>query len=164
MRALRFLPGMTLIIAVGFAQPAAAWIPPRADLALTKVGQPSAVAPTNNITYTLQLTNAGPDAASGVVLSDPIPGSTTFVSFIQNTGPTFTCTTPAPGTTGVVACTRTSLAAGAVATFTLVVKVDVNATIGSTITNKARVVAATPDLVPSNNSATATTLVISGGG
>jgi uncharacterized repeat protein (TIGR01451 family) len=151
-------------MAVGFAQQAAAWIPPRADLALTKVGDPSVVTPASNITYALRLTNAGPDAASGVALSDPIPASTTFVSFTQNTGPTFACTTPSVGATGAVACTATSFAAGAVATFTLVVKVDATAATGSTITNTARVVAATPDLVPSNNSATATTMVVSGGG
>ena len=162
MRLLRFLPVSVLFIAVGFAQQAAAWIPPRADLALTKIGDPSVVTPTSNITYTLQLTNAGPDAASGVVLSDPIPASTTFVSFIQNTGPIFTCTTPSVGATGAVACTATSFAAGAVATFTIVVKVDTSAAPG-TITNTARVVAATPDLVPLNNSATATTTVVSGG-
>jgi uncharacterized repeat protein (TIGR01451 family) len=163
MHVLRFLPVSILVIALGFGQPAAAWIPPRADLAITKVGTPIGVTPSENITYTLQLTNLGPDPASGVVLSDPIPLSTTFVSFIQDTGPGFSCTTPIVGQTGAVACTATSFAAGAVATFTLVVKVDANAATPSTITNTASVLAATPDLVPSNNSATATTQVNSGG-
>jgi len=69
------------------------------------------------------------------------------------------------GATGTVTATIASLANGASATFTLVVKVDPSVLAGSTITNTAKVAAGTvaapsPDPVTTNNSATATTTVV----
>jgi len=51
-----------------------------ADLTVTKTGSPDTVTPDSDITYTLTVTNHGPDAAANVVLNDPLPGSETFVS------------------------------------------------------------------------------------
>lgn len=46
------------------------------DLAITKTGE---VAVGGNTTYTIQVTNNGPDDQTGVVVTDDIPGSMTFV-------------------------------------------------------------------------------------
>src|SRR5207244_3251351 len=52
-----------------------------ADLAVTKTESPTpTVFAGDNITYTITLTNNGPNAAQGVTLSDTVPPNTTFVS------------------------------------------------------------------------------------
>ena len=50
-----------------------------ADLTVTKTGDETARVG-GTITYNLTVSNGGPDSATNVVLSDPIPANTTFVS------------------------------------------------------------------------------------
>ena len=95
-------------------------------------------------------------------VSDPVPANTTFVSFTQNTGPTFTCNVPTVGGTGTVSCSIASLAAGATATFTLVVNVNSDVVEGTLISNTASVSSATSDSNQANNSSTVTTQVVGG--
>jgi uncharacterized repeat protein (TIGR01451 family) len=139
-----------------------------ADLSVTKTTGDTQQGAGFNITYAITVSNLGPSAAANVVLSDPVPAAadtppdTTFVSFAQNTGPMFTCSTPSGGGTGTVNCTLATLAAGATATFTLVVKVNADVREGTTVTNKASVSSTTSDPNLSNNSATATTLIVGG--
>ena len=61
--------------------------PQRSDLAVTK----SVSDPTPNvgdqITFTVTLSNAGPDTATGVSVSDQLPAGLTFVSATPSTGP-----------------------------------------------------------------------------
>ena len=52
---------------------------PQADLGVT-VAAPSGVVTTGNFTYTLTATNGGPDPATGVVVTDLLSPSVTFVS------------------------------------------------------------------------------------
>ena len=94
-----------------------------ADLSITKSGPPS-VNVDSNLTYAISVTNNGPAAALNVSLSDAIPPNTTFVSFTQTVGPSFTCLTPPVGGTGTVTCTIASLANGVTASFDLVLHVD----------------------------------------
>ncbi|TMC76013.1 MAG: DUF11 domain-containing protein [Chloroflexi bacterium] len=132
---------------------------PSADLSVTKADSPDPVAAGANLTYTLTITNAGPSDAQSVSVSDPIPANTTFVSLAQNTGPTFTCSTPAVNGTGTVTCSIATLPAGMSATFTLIVKVDATTADGTVLSNTVTVTSSTADPVPGNNSATATTTV-----
>jgi uncharacterized repeat protein (TIGR01451 family) len=60
--------------------------PASADLALTMSGPGTATAGTP-ITYTLTLTNNGPNAAAGVSLTDALPAGETLISETQLTGP-----------------------------------------------------------------------------
>ncbi|MGH2491250.1 MAG: COG1361 S-layer family protein, partial [Candidatus Limnocylindria bacterium] len=143
--------GMT----VGGAQPAGAWIPAQADLSITKTDSPDPVAPGTNLTYRIQVANAGPDAATAVTVTDVIPVDTRFVSLARPAD--WTCLKPIVGGSGAVSCTISTLGIGATATFTLVV--NVTAGDGATITNTATVGSATTDLNPGNNTATATTKV-----
>jgi uncharacterized repeat protein (TIGR01451 family) len=125
-----------------------------ADVAVTKLG-PTTVAPSTPLPYTITVMNNGPSDAASVTLTDTVPAGTTFSSFAQNSGPTFSCTTPSPSATGTVNCSIATLASGATATFTLTV--GTNPAIPPTITNTATVATTTTDPTPGNNSSTANT-------
>ena len=131
----------------------------KADLSVTKSDSPDPVQAGSDITYTIVLTSAGPSDARNVVLSDAIPANTTFASFVQDTGPGFTLTTPAAGETGMVTATADTFASGASATFILVVNVNADTPAGTVISNTASVSSDTCDKNPDNDSATATTKV-----
>ena len=143
--------GMT----IGGGDPAGAWIPPQADLSITKTDSPDPVAPGTNLTYLIQVANAGPDAAIAAAVTDVIPSGTTFVSLAWPAD--WTCLKPTVGGSGAISCTIATFGVGATASFTLVV--NVTAGDGATITNTASVGSATTDLNPGNNAATATTKV-----
>lgn len=116
-----------------------------ADLTLTGSATPSAIAAGNPVDLTLNLGNAGPDAAIVPNLLYPLPTGTTFVSLTSPAG--WACTTPAVGTGGSMLCTRASLASGApLSTFVVRVFVptNVSGTIGSTATAAARSTDVTP--------------------
>ena len=131
----------------------------RADMLVGKVGP--ATAPANgNASYTITVTNGGPSNAQGVDLSDTLPANTTFVSMAQNTGPVFNLNTPAVGGTGTAHATITTMAAGASATFTLVVKINAAAAIGSSISNTASIATTTTDPAGGNNSSNTSLTVV----
>jgi uncharacterized repeat protein (TIGR01451 family) len=129
---------------------------PSADLSMTKTTQSSGAAPGATITYTLTAQNAGPDAASSVVVTDVLPASLLFQSIVVPAG--FSCTTPAIGASGTITCNGATLANGATATFTLTVRVAANAT--GSITNGASISSATGDPNGGNGSASATPVTV----
>jgi uncharacterized repeat protein (TIGR01451 family) len=102
------------------ASPQTAYVVPQADLASTNSDSPDPVNSGANITYAQTVTNNGPDAATNVSITQLLPASVGFVSFNAPAG--FSCTTPALGASGAITCTTASLANGATANFTLVVK------------------------------------------
>jgi uncharacterized repeat protein (TIGR01451 family) len=122
-----------------------------ADVTVDKSASSDSVSPGQNLTYTIIVSNNGVVAAQDVSLSDLIPVDTTFVSFTAPAG--WTSTTPAAGDTGVVTSDIASLAVGASATFTLVVRVDATAADGSVISNTADVTTTTTETDDTNNSA-----------
>jgi uncharacterized repeat protein (TIGR01451 family) len=140
------------------ALPAAAADP--ADLSITKTDTPDPVLAGTNITYTITVSNAGPDPAVTTTLSDATPANTTFVSLSTPAG--WTCVTPAVGGTGPITCTNPSVPMGAADVFTLVVNVNAASAGGTVISNTASVASTTPDPVPANNTATQTTTVATG--
>ena len=126
----------------------------RADLVITKSQMNNLVIADINQAYDLSVKNEGPSDAQNITVTDVIPANTTFVSFAQNIGSAFTCTTPSGGGTGSVNCTIATLTSGESASFGLVVRVspvDVNS-----ISNTASVSASTTDPNSGNNSATVT--------
>jgi uncharacterized repeat protein (TIGR01451 family) len=127
-----------------------------ADLAITKTDSPDPVNAGSNLTYTVTVTNSGPDPAGNVAWNDTLPAGTTFASLSSPAG--WSCTTPAVGSGGTVSCTNASLAVDS-AVFTLVVAVDASTAAGTVVSNTATVSAATADPANGNNSATATTTV-----
>ncbi len=102
-------------------------VAPVADLSLTKavVGSGPFVVG-QNATFTITLSNAGPDAAANATVTDILPAGTTFVSATPTSG---TCN----GTTTVI-CNVGTLANGANATVTLTVQLNTPGTITNTAT------------------------------
>ena len=126
---------------------------PNADLAVTKTSTPNPYVAGSSLTYTIVVTNHGPQAVANATVSDTIPAALGNV--------TWTCTITTgtgncddPSGTGNTITTTVDLANGAVATYT--VTGDVNAATTGTITNTVTVT--TPvgvlDPSPGNNVAT----------
>ncbi|HLY27384.1 MAG TPA: choice-of-anchor Q domain-containing protein, partial [Aggregatilineales bacterium] len=130
-----------------------------ADLAVTKSG-PGSVLAGSNITYTIAISNNGPDTAQSVSLTDTLPANTTFVSEAQSAGPTFACTNPAVGATGTITCTANTLANGASASFSVVLNVNSATPDATTLTNSASVISSTGDPNTANNTATSSGTVV----
>jgi uncharacterized repeat protein (TIGR01451 family) len=111
-----------------------------ADLAITKTDSPDPVLAGNNLTYTITVTNSGPDDATNVTVTDPLPGEVTFVSAV---GTGWVCNE----LSGTVTCTRSSLAVGVAPEITIVV----TPTSAGEIINTASVASNETDTDVSNN-------------
>jgi uncharacterized repeat protein (TIGR01451 family) len=77
-----------------------------ANLTVSKTG-PATATPGAPIAYTITVTNAGPNDAVDVELTDTLPAGTTFVSLASPAG--WSCSTPAVGAAGTVTCTRLTM-------------------------------------------------------
>ena len=129
-----------------------------ADLAVT-LSAAGPVLTDADISYTLSLANQGDGLASANTVSMPTPPGTTFVSAAQGSGPAAALSTPAAGATGSVSATIPSLAAGASASFTIVVRLDSAVGPGAVVTASASATTITPELDLTDNAATATSSV-----
>ncbi|NUO76880.1 MAG: tandem-95 repeat protein, partial [Lysobacter sp.] len=123
-----------------------------ADLSIDKDDAGATVVPGNNVVYTITVANAGPSAASSIVVSDAIPSG---LGFVSASGAGWSCVNNA----GTVECSRPTLAAGANAAITLTLSVPSNYAGASTIINIASVASATSDPNNGNDSDTETTPV-----
>jgi uncharacterized repeat protein (TIGR01451 family) len=110
-----------------------------ADVAVDKSATPSTVIAGENVTYTIQVTNNGPDLAENVVMTDILLAQLTLVS-----------ATPTTGSWSDPAWSIGPMIAGAVETITIVATVDETYT--GNISNTATVTSDTPDSDPTNNS------------
>jgi uncharacterized repeat protein (TIGR01451 family) len=114
---------------------------PGADLSITKTASNLTPQIGSQVTFTIAASNAGPAAATGVVVNDPLPAGYTLVS-----------ATPSTGTWTAPNWTIGNLANGANATFTVVA--TVNAT--GSYANTATITGTEPDPNPGNNTDTET--------
>src|SRR6202007_1112908 len=105
---------------------------------------PTGVVAGQNVVYTIQVTNNGPQSASSVVVTDPQPANLTFVS---NSG---ACTGPFPSSLG-------TLTNGQSATITA--QYSTSPSFSGNVTNTATVSSTTTDTDTSDNTASATTNV-----
>jgi uncharacterized repeat protein (TIGR01451 family) len=104
------------------------------------------------LTYTLRVTNNGPDEFTGVTLTDRLPTEIGF-AFLSATATQGSCT-PLGGT---VICRLGDLASGATATVTIRI---IPRTAGpGTATNTARIAANEPDMITADNTVSTTTAV-----
>lgn len=120
--------------------------PPSADLALTKTDSADPVDIGVNFSYTIQVTNNGPEDATGVTVTDILPGTVTFVSASAG------CTEAS----GTVTCVIGNLAASG----NVSLQIDVTPTAAGTITNTANVTANENDPNSANNSDSEDTRII----
>ena len=124
-----------------------------ADLSITKTDSKDPVNAGEAFTYTIVVTNNGPDVATLLVVADPIPAGLTLTG-ASSSDAAGACTSVAPN----VNCTLPSLAA--LATWTVTVNVTADASNpGGTVTNVATVAAAETDPFPVNNTASQGTTV-----
>jgi uncharacterized repeat protein (TIGR01451 family) len=128
-----------------------------ADMAVTATG-PSSVTAGTNATYTITITNNGPTAAQGVVLTDTLPTGSNFGSMTQ-TGGTDGFTLNHSGGTATETASGT-INSGASDIFTLVVAAPSTLGNGAPFNDTASVSASNPDPNTSNNSATVTGSIV----
>ena len=122
--------------------------PPNADLSLSKSVSNTTPASGSNVDYTLTVTNSGSStvAATGVTVTDILPAGVTYVSTVSGTG-TYS--------SGTSIWTLGNVPIGA--SRSIVLRVNVTATAGATITNNAEIRTsgqADLDSTPNNGSTT----------
>ncbi len=127
----------------------------QADLGITKVtSNPTPVNGGAAFSYTLTVTNNGPGAAYGVVVTDPLPPSIVFqnVTVVNNNvaGLGLTCSGPPVGTNGVVSCTGNfPVPSPAIPTSTITIVAQAAANVASGVrTNTATVASNTQEPTP----------------
>jgi uncharacterized repeat protein (TIGR01451 family) len=126
-----------------------------ADLALTKSDTPDPVVEGSNLTYTIQVSNAGPDPATGVTVVDTLPGGQT--DFVSHTPSQGTC----DRTRDTVTCNLGTVASGGSASVTIVVRPKMQGTISNTAVVSGTAPGGDPNAA--NNADTETTNVQSKG-
>jgi uncharacterized repeat protein (TIGR01451 family) len=151
-----------------------------ADLQIEKTAAPDPATPGTDETYTLTVTNQGPNTAANVVVSDPLPAGLTFVSASPGCsqsagelgaprqtilqGPlasrplgrsTWAADSQVRAADPQVTCTLPSLGVKDSATFSIVAHIPDTATEG--LLNTATVTSSTPDPDLSNNEDTVST-------
>lgn len=137
------------------------------DLSATITDTPDPVLPGGTITYTVTLTNSGPNNADNAGFSLPLPTGTTFDSLNAPMG--WNCTTPAMGANGTVSCSESvmpraqqqsaaKMAPGS-AVFTIVAAVDFAVPPGTVLTSTLSATTTTFDPNAANNTAPAATTV-----
>ena len=121
---------------------------PAADVGVSIVPRPNPVYAGTNLNYAVTISNQGPSAATGLMLTDVLPSGVSLVSATTTSG---TCTT----TGSTFTCAMNDLSAGSDALVTLMTRPSV----AGPLVNTLRVGANETDLNPANNSATTTVTV-----
>jgi uncharacterized repeat protein (TIGR01451 family) len=130
-------------------------VPGAADLAVTKTASSNTVEANGLLTYTIIVINVGTAAAQNITVTDALPDDVAIVSVQTPSG----WSASSSGDPIIVTATNASLAAGASATLTYVVRVDDEVEAGTDLTNTVTV-SATDDSNLDNNDATTVTEVV----
>jgi uncharacterized repeat protein (TIGR01451 family) len=130
---------------------------PSTDMSVTSSG-PSSITAGTNATYTITITNNGPNPAQGVVLTDTLPAGSTLVSFTKTAGPD-SFTLGQNGGTATQTATA-NIAAGSTDTFSLTVSAPSSLANGAAFNNTASVGETNPDSNTANNSSTTSGTVV----
>jgi uncharacterized repeat protein (TIGR01451 family) len=124
------------------------FIAAQTDVGITKTDSKDPAATGRDLTYTLTVTNNGPDATPAAEVTDTLPSSVTFVSATPSQG---TCDQSG----NVVTCQLGALGSGDTATVDIVVR----PTQAGVITNNASVDTRTPDSASANNTTSEQTTI-----
>ncbi len=122
-----------------------------ADLSVSLTGAPTSVTTGQNVTFTAQVANAGPDTAQSSTLTDVLPAAFDFVS-------------AAPGCTYDAGSRTVTCDLGAVTTAGASTTITLAPNTSGSVANTVSVATATAESSMANNSASATTAVAAGGG
>ncbi|HEX4945599.1 MAG TPA: hypothetical protein VFZ34_02900 [Blastocatellia bacterium] len=149
------------ICSSALSDPAVVTVQQCIDLAITKTDGSLTYTPGNPISYTIEVTNAGPSNATGASISDAVPAAITGTTVNCVASGTASCGTNASAGNNI-SFTGVSIAAGAANFLTLTVSGTVSAGTTGNLVNSAIVVAGSgqTDTVPGNNSATDTDTLI----
>ncbi|MFE5292704.1 hypothetical protein ACFQ8T_11055 [Isoptericola sp. NPDC056618] len=129
-------------------QPATVDVARQADVSVTKTMSPDPAAVGQDVTATLVVRNDGPNAATDVTVTDPVPAGWDGVTATSTAG---TCSVAE----GTVSCALGDLADGATATVTLTGTTSSGST-ATSLTNVATVSTSSLDPTPANNVSGAT--------
>lgn len=132
--------------------------PPRADLSIVKsVTTPAtgSALPGQAIAYRIQVTNAGPDTATGIVITDSILSGLTDVAFTV-AGATLTTVQPAP----LFVWKMSDLALSQQAVIEITGKVNPSFNSDNTLTNQVQISAIEDDIKTNNNASAALSMVV----
>ena len=121
---------------------------PVADLSLTKTDGPDPALVGSPLTYTITIMNGGPNAALGVTMTDELPAGVVLVAANSTQG--------ACSGSSTVTCDIGTLESGSSAAVTIIV----TPITAGVLTNTASVGSNIADLNTTNNTATATTIVL----
>jgi uncharacterized repeat protein (TIGR01451 family) len=123
-------------------------VAPAVDLAVEKLAASATAALGHELVYELNISNAGPSTATGVLLTDALPAGLEFIAAESSQG-------ACANADGTITCDLGELAAGAAAT----VRLTTRPTQLGVLTNSVTVGAAEADRAPDNNAASAVTQV-----
>ena len=126
-------------------------ITPEADLQITKSNSLTSVTPGSLVTYTVTITNAGPNAVTGAAFTDNVPASLTGVTYTTTVSGGATVT-PGSGSGNAISGSL-DLPTGSTVTYTITGTLDPNAT--GTLTNVATVLPPAGALDPNTGNNTA---------
>jgi len=115
-----------------------------ADVGVTMAASAARVIRGQNVTFTLGISNKGPNAAQSVIVADTLPTGLTFVSCATTAG-------ACAGSGNARTISIASLASGAGASATIVATVAATNAAGAKIVNTAGISAANPDPRTKNN-------------
>ncbi len=149
---------LTLLVGASTGAPAPSG---SADLSLTKSDSPDPVATGGALAYSILVANAGPDAATNVIVTDNLPKGVSFVSATSTQG---SCSVKGKSNGQALTCALGTLASSGGPAYnptpvTITIRVLAPQKAG-TISNTASVTSDLKDPNSKNNSATATTQVI----
>jgi uncharacterized repeat protein (TIGR01451 family) len=131
-----------------------------ADVSVAISGAPAQAPPGADFSYTVTVTNAGPDAADPVTLTDVLPAGTTFQALVSPGG--WGCTTPAVGANGTISCSIDPMPVGS-AVFTVTLRIDAGTPLGTLFTHDVTISASgSTDPAPGNDEDQATTTAAAG--
>jgi uncharacterized repeat protein (TIGR01451 family) len=122
------------------------------DISITKSGAPDPVLQNATLTYTLTVTNNGPQTATGVIIVDSLPAEVNYVSS-SSTG-TGSCSQAS----GIVTCTFAAMISGDVETITIITTAATpSLALNTAVVNSS---STTPDVNLGNNTATFTSTIV----